>query len=991
MPIAHPALRAPGLLQRVTTAIFEPRHVLHSGREREETAVVGVCFPEPGRGPLEERAMTCVTRVVILALSLALYGSVVGAQTVTSTTGAINGTVTDSTKAVLPGVTVNLSGAALMGVGTAVTDSNGFFRLSTVPVGDYTLTFELPGFGTVVREGIHIAVGFTATVNVEMNPASVAETITVSGASPVVDARATTLASHFDSQQLNELTGSRDAWTVISMAPAVAMSRLDVGGSDAWTQQAYKAYGIGGGERNEVEGMLVNEGAGQMYYTDFGSFQEISVTPVGNTAEVGTPGIYSNFVSKSGSNQFHGNVYFDYEKDSLEAHNIDAAQIALGIMGSQYLDVHDLNRLSLYRDLTADIGGYAKKDKAWWYFSYRDNVSDLRFPTLVDDVQHTSGPVYSGKVNINLSQNRQLIGYYQHAGKVQPDYLGAIALPSGRTTPAIMHANTVWHSIYPNDTFKVEFNGTLTNSLLLAVRAGGWFSDWARTGKSDAPRIEDIGNDFVSGGVYGTENIRKRPQANGALSYFKSGWGGTHNLKVGGEFLLDILNQPFPGFTSPCQCVSVFNNGVPNSVYLFQGPETSRNGLWAYTGYASDSWQVKTRLTLNLGLRLDRYRPFLPAQQGPNGQNYPAVDDILAWNLLSPRLGFTYDLKGNGKTVLKANYGKYFLYPAADFSTNVNPNPNGWYQQYTWTDVNGNGIWDPGEQGRLISTLGGAAATTFDSAMQDTFQHQLMMFVEREAAPGLALRTGFVWKGVRQTYGQVNVNRPLSAYNVPVTIQDPGPDGIHGGGTFTAYNLSAAALSLPVVNITENLANTNGNYYTWELTAVRRQSAGWSMLATFAETWSDAAALGTGSSYTPNALINASNAGNFQNSFKTWQGKVQATLELPWQLRLVPLVRYQAGNPFARTFSQRLNYGNATIMAEPFGTERAPNQTLFDLRSEKVFRLGGSVKVTALLDLYNIFNTNVAQDVTITSGSSFLRPVAITPPRVARVGFKFNW
>ena len=83
---------------------------------------------------------------------------------------------------------------------------------------------------------------------------------------------------------------------------------------------------------------MVNEGAGQMYYTDFSSFEEISVTAVGNTAEVGTPGAFSNFVSKSGSNTYHGNVYFDYENDSMEAHNIDDAQIAAGVKGSQFLD-----------------------------------------------------------------------------------------------------------------------------------------------------------------------------------------------------------------------------------------------------------------------------------------------------------------------------------------------------------------------------------------------------------------------------------------------------------------------------------------------------------------------------------------------------------------------------------------------------------------------------------------------------------------------------
>jgi hypothetical protein len=118
---------------------------------------------------------------------------------------------------------------------------------------------------------------------------------------------------------------------VAAQTPGVAMSRMDVGGSTAWTQQGFQAYGVGGGERNEVEGILVNEGSGQMYYTDFSSFEEISVTAVGNTAEVGTPGAFSNFVSKSGSNTYHGNVYFDFENDAMEAHNIDDAQIAAGV------------------------------------------------------------------------------------------------------------------------------------------------------------------------------------------------------------------------------------------------------------------------------------------------------------------------------------------------------------------------------------------------------------------------------------------------------------------------------------------------------------------------------------------------------------------------------------------------------------------------------------------------------------------------------------
>src|SRR5262249_14749558 len=181
-----------------------------------------------------------------------------------------------------------------------------------------------------------------------------------------VDVQATKVANHFDSERLAELPGSRDAWAVVAQTPGVAMSRMDVGGSGAWTQQGFQAYGVGGGERNVVEGILVNEGAGQMYYTDFSSFADVAVTTVGAGADASTPGVMTQFVSKSGGNAYHGAFYFDYQNEKLEAHNIDSAQIATGLAGSQYLSVRDLNRLQYFRDFTGDLGGYLKKDRVWW-------------------------------------------------------------------------------------------------------------------------------------------------------------------------------------------------------------------------------------------------------------------------------------------------------------------------------------------------------------------------------------------------------------------------------------------------------------------------------------------------------------------------------------------------------------------------------------------------------------------------------------------------
>jgi hypothetical protein len=944
--------------------------------------------------------MTVVARLAALTVLVLGMSTHAVAQTVSSTTGAVNGTVTDSTKAVLPGVTVTLSGAAVMGVRTTVTDADGSYRFPSLAPGEYKLTFELSGFGPVTRAGINVALGFTATVNTEMTPGSISETITVSGASPVVDLQSTNVTTHFDADKLASLPGARDFWAVLAQAPAVSIGRMDVGGSGALTQQPYTAYGLtsaGGVNRGMVEGIMVNEGAGgggsDMYYTDYGSYAEIAVNAVGNTAEMPAPGVLSQLIAKSGGNAYHGTLYADYENDSMEAHNIDARQIASGVTGSSVVPAVDTNRLTEFRDFNVDLGGFIKKDRLWWYGAYRRTSTGQRYPTLVDDVQTTWVPVGTVKMTANLTGNQKLIGFYQHANKNQPDYLGAIQIAGGRATPAIMHADTVWNSRFPTDVWKVEYNSVLTNSLLLEVRVGAYKSLWARTGKSSAPRVEDIGNNFVSGGVYGIDFDRHRPQVNGALSYSRNGWGGNHNFKFGGEIMRDGVSNPFKGFSNAGNALSLFNNTLPSQVYVYLSPSVSQSGVLSDAAYVNDTWQLNKRFTLNLGVRWDRQQAYLPAQQGPGGTSFAEVGNVITWaNNWGPRLGASYDLTGDAKTLVKASYGQFWLYPGADFASSINPNSATWYRQYRWTsDLNGNGVWDAGEEGALLGVSGGSTSTALDPRLQNTYTRQATTYLEREVAPNFGVRTGFVWNGRRQVRGTVNANRPLSGYTVPTTIRDPGPDGRAGtaddGSTFTAYNLAPEFLSLPPVNITTNLANTDSDYYTWEITGTRRETGRWSLLASFAETWSHETNFAQGAAFTPNALINTDNG---LNKFKTWQGKINATVRLLAGIRVTPIYRHQSGIPFGRTFVTALNYGNATVLAEPYNAERTPNVNVFDVRSEKVFTLGRS-RITGFFDVYNLLNTNAEQDLTKSSGAAFLRPVAITPPRVARIGAKLQW
>ena len=220
--------------------------------------------------------------------------------------------------------------------------------------GEYTVKFELAGFGTVIREGIRVGVGFTATVNTELNVASVAESVTVSGQSPVVDVTNTTVATRYDTETARQPAGrprllggagadaGRRRWAASTSAAAAR--------SPSSRTRPTGLTSAGGVNRAEVEGVMVNEGGGgggsDMYYTDYGAFAEIAINAVGNGAEMPSPGVLSQLIAKSGGNQYHGNVYFDYQNDSMEATNIDDAQIAAGVRRQRRRSIaRDTNRL----------------------------------------------------------------------------------------------------------------------------------------------------------------------------------------------------------------------------------------------------------------------------------------------------------------------------------------------------------------------------------------------------------------------------------------------------------------------------------------------------------------------------------------------------------------------------------------------------------------------------------------------------------------------
>lgn len=956
-------------------------------------------------------------RHLLRALLLFLVAvSAASAQTTSATTAAVIGIVTDASSLTLPGVTVNLSSPSMMGVQSAVTADDGAYRFVAIPPGEYTLNFELPGFATVTRGGVRLTANFTATINVTMGVATLEENVTVTGMSPVVDTQSTTITTTFDKETLANLPSARDYWAILSEAPGVKLQRIDVGGSAAGTQTTYFVFGTTGQNRPMVEGINSTEGTGAFgNYVDYGSFEEVAIGSGASSAESPVPGVFTQLISKSGGNVYHGSFYGDYEDAGWQAYNIDAAQIAAGVSGGGGLDARDVNRLNSYRDINGDVGGYLKKDTLWWYASARALDSSVRYVNFPVKPHATELRNFTAKATYMLSQNNKIIGYYQPSSKVQNNRLDRQLLSA---TAAIHNTDTAsFRQDYHPLLWKLEFNRVMSPSVFFEVRTGQFGYEWPDTPNGSGPSYEDLGNSTVSGTARRRQLNIQRSQLLGSLSYFKNGWGGSHNFKAGWEWFRETSTpQEFPGTYN--DVLHVLRNGAPIEVLLYQTPTRSENGLYTLGLYLTDTWKLSDRLSMNLGVRFDNYRNFLPEQELPAGQftpvaiPFPAVDDVNTWNLAAPRVGLSYALTKDNRTVLKANLGRYWWNPGAALSSDVNPNQGVWYRRYVWTDTNGDLLWQPGEEGRLNSAQGGVANQRLGDDLKDTYTNELAMWLEREVTAGFGLRTGIVWRGERQLSTRFNQNQPFDAFNVPVPVVDPGPDGVRGngddGGTFTLYNLDPAYLSLPVVNVYDNVDGAANDFYTWEVTGTKRMSRRWSMLASFTKTWS-AAQNGCGSSacgtsgatffgtpfrqnalpVTPNDLVNTDPDGKMH--FTDWNLKLHGTLEAPFGLKVSPMLRYQAGQNFGRTFLATLNYGSVRIAAEPLDTRRQRDITVFDTRIEKVITLSARLKVGPFMDVYNIFNANPEQNITWSSGTSFLRPTAIVPPRVLRIGAKVNW
>jgi len=647
----------------------------------------------------------------------------------------ITGTVKDTSGAVLPGVTVEAASPVLIEkTRSAITDSAGLYRIVDLRPGSYTVTVSLPGFATIVRDNIDVAGNATLTIPFELKVGAVQETVTVTGASPVVDVQNTRRETVINAAAIESLPATRAYGSILNAMPGVTVDNNGLAATPTMT--FFSAHGGRSNEgRMSINGMTVaaafNGGGVSSLTYDTNNAEEVVMVVSGGLGENETGGPTMNIVQKSGGNKFSGQAFFNTAGDWSRGDNIDDTLRRQGITRGPGIK-------SAY-DASVSVGGPVKRDRLWFFATYRSydtttGVSGIGVNKFVGDPAHwdyarddsieprlvQGRKIWSARGTAQVTpKNRVMFSqenqYRCEGSTLTPNGQGCrtrgadwIALGSTTQSP---ESNTGYFD-FPYWVTQATWTSTATNKLLLeagysrfAYRHAGGPGQVPPDGILDLiPVTEQSAIDghpanFTYRGLSTYLNNFGNPNNwRASASYIT----GAHNMKVGYQGAYLVADSEFD--TNQSQLLYRFNNHVPNQ-FTYRLPQFQTADRTQMTAlYAQDTW-TRERLTLQGALRYDQVSSFSPAEH--NGTSLtspfntqpvilPRTDGVNAYRDISPRVGVAYDVFGNGKTAIKFNFGRY-LGPATNDTIYTQSNPANGIVGYNltainrgWTDVNGN-------------------------------------------------------------------------------------------------------------------------------------------------------------------------------------------------------------------------------------------------------------------------------------------------------------
>jgi hypothetical protein len=934
--------------------------------------------------------MRFVVRAIAVVVALTAGVSSSWAQQ----TGTLSGIVRDTQGAVLPGVTVTVSGPALIGgARTVATGDAGAYLLSGLPPGTYAVSYELSGFSAAKREGVVIQVAQTVRLDIEMSVGALQETVTVSGESPVVDVSSTVTQTNITKDLYEAIPTGRNPWVMAGLVPGVVTGQLDVGGTQGMQQYNLEAFGSADSQKSfSIDGLKTNWGGGSggatMQYYGFEMYEEYNMQTASGTAESDVSGVYMNMVTKSGGNVLNSDHNFYFMNDALQTENLDdELRRRLGLQPGQQSGAAG-NPIKISYDWSSTLGGPIVRDRAWFFGALRWWRLD----------QYQIGAVNpDGSQGIDDNRIRNFMGKATY--QLNPDTRASLMF--NRNLKDRFHRREVDFSEdkatvlqdQPAQNYVAQVSTVLGRATVFDARFGRMWGVFPTRYQSEVQptdiAIRDIvRNTQINAAIGQSLNPNHRYQANANLGYFRDNFGpGTHDFKAGVQ--LSWERMAYDRIRNGDHYLEL-SDGAPNRVHIANTPVNSDHRLETWGVFLQDRWMLG-RATLNYGIRMDGVSSYLPEQSSPAGtfvgERSFSRQDVFDYGFnLAPRIGLSYDLLGNGRAALKAYYGRFYNQFGSELAETVNLNA---LQSIpvTWRDLNSNLRLDAGE---FTAPNFGSIVPRIDQNADRPYSDEVNLGIDYQLLPNFAVGASYHRRQHRNGLGIVDLARPSSAYS-PVTRTYVDPESGQSQ-TITVFNLDPALASVRDRVIT-NVDAARSDYDGVQFTFNKRMSNRWQLLG--GVTFQSHQGFSHSGTYTnpgattdfndPTFLLNRDNSSVFIEL--PWAFSLSGSYQGPFGIQFSGKYTARAGDPLVRTFQATgLTQGTQTVWVIPRGEDRTETVTKFvDIRFAKRFTVNRS-RFEATVDLFNALNANHVLNQNTAIGTTWGRPSLVLAPRIVRFG-----
>ncbi|MFQ5528526.1 MAG: carboxypeptidase regulatory-like domain-containing protein [Thermoanaerobaculia bacterium] len=953
-------------------------------------------------------------------------------------TGNVFVTATDSEGNKLPGATVTLDCGT--GDQIQITDSAGLARFLGLDPGNCSLVVSLDGFSTVEFPAVNVRVAQNTSVEAQLS-AAVEETITVTSESPLLDSRRISQQTTISQVELEKIPTARDPWSVLTQTPGVMVDRINVGGNESGQQSSFVGPGVSDDENAFlVDGVEITDmaavGASSTYY-DFDQFTEMQFQTGGTDVTKSGAGVAVNLVTKRGTNEFRGSARFlrtgdMFDTFSQTAVDIQAPNNDLGPNQTRFIG----NSINEITDYGVEAGGPALRDKLWFWGSFGTNdIKNLTGGSSPSAVQEDNTILENTafKVNAQFSGNNSAVGSWNNGNKRK----------FGRNASPTRPAPTTWNQRGPSAIIKFEDTHVFSSSFFLGgtwAKVDGGFSLFCKAcGTSPDSLAQAPETTWTASGIWENGYISgssSRPSEEVKLdgNYFFNTGNTNHEIKFGTRLRDFEAESPFhwPGRDIFVVDLGVF--GVPGNLeyvvaHRGETPLITQEytSIWAQDTISSGNW------TLNVGFRYDLQEGFNePFQIAAN----PAFPDLLPavshngidpgfdWETISPRVGVTYALGEEKKTLLRASFAQFPEQLSTGNLDDVNPLGDA-YGYYLFTDENENLVWDEGvdtfigldSANNFDPSDPGAAVSPnrIDSGLDAPITDEILVSVEHALLPEFVVGLSATWRDTSDhlfTRDLLNDNGNIR----PATVADYAPDGTVSGSLPQggSYNVPVFALQGERTGGTL-LQNSDRSveYLGYGVNWIKRLSNQWMLRGYFNfgdADWS------LGPNYLnesdPNDAeggfdnqgglfaVQAAGSGAKQDVFvqSSWQANVngmyQVAPDRPWGFNVAANVFLREGTPLPYYSRSRLSDGlrRDIQVTSAVDTFRSDDVETIDLRLEKEFAPTGNVGFTVSLDAFNLLDENfVMQRRRQTNSSAFDNVTETLSPRVWRLGVRLNW